>query len=608
MIKIGANYKSGGCEFTIWAPLAKNMEVKIINDKERYVEMTRDDKGYWRAKVWDIKPGDNYVYRLNGSDERPDPISYFQQDGVHGSSRIIDHNAFKWSDSAWKGIPLEEYIIYEMHPGTFTQEGTFYSAINRLDHLQDLGVTAIEAMPISQFPGARNWGYDGVYPFAVQNSYGGPDAFKSFVDACHKNHIAVILDVVYNHFGPDGNYLSMYGPYFTGKYRTPWGEALNFDGEYSDEVRNYFFQNAIHWIENYHIDALRLDAIHMIYDFSAKHFLEELNDHIKTFAKESGRNIYIIAESDLNDARIIAPKNTGGYNLAAQWSDDFHHSIHTLLTGEQGGYYMDFGKSSDLIDAYNNSFVYGGKYSPHRKRRHGNSALERPASQFVTFLQNHDQTGNRAFGERLSALASFEALKLAAGALLISPNIPMLFMGEEYGEDNPFQYFVSHSDEKLVEAVREGRKSEFASFNWKGELPDPQSEETFKRSIIDIEKKKRGKHKALFEFYKQLIKLRKEESALKNFGRDSVKAQSGMVEKVILLGRTGGVDKLLAFMNFNKEQTKININTTGKWKLILDSSAKEWMGNGGALSNTINEQTKELILNGESIIIFKAEG
>lgn len=608
MTKIGASYKDGLCTFSIWAPLAKNVELKITSGAERYIEMTRDDNGYWKVTVPDIKPGDCYVYRLNGLDERPDPISNFQHEDVHGSSQIVDHHTFKWSDPSWKGIPLEDYIIYELHPGTFTKDGTFYSAAEHLDHLSELGVTAVEIMPVSQFPGTRNWGYDGVYPFAVQNSYGGPEGFKTFIDACHKRNIAVILDVVYNHFGPDGNYLSLYGPYFTGKYRTPWGEALNFDGEYSDEIKNYFFENAIHWIDNYHIDALRLDAIHSIYDFSAKHFLEELNDIVNEFALNKNRKIYLIAESDLNDARILSPKDKGGYELAAQWSDDFHHAIHTLLTEEQGGYYMDFGKTSDLIDAFNNSYVYDGKYSSHRKRRHGNSALERPSSQFVVFLQNHDQVGNRAFGERLSALVSFEALKLAAGALLFSSNIPLLFMGEEYGEDNPFQYFVSHLDLKLAQAVSEGRKAEFASFKWEGELPDPQNEETFKRSIIDLEKKKNGKHKVLFEFYKRLIKLRKEEPALRDFNRESLKANSGKVEKVILMGRSGKTNKLLAFMNFNKEHTKIIINTTGVWKLILDSSSKEWMGAGNSAPELVTEQTKEITLNNESIIIYKAEG
>ena len=435
----GAHYRRGQpCEFFAWAPRAKRVDIRLLSPVAETLPMTRLEGGYWHLSADGIPPGTDYAYRLDDSLERPDPASFFQPQGVHGPSRIVDHASFAWSHRNWRGLPLEELVIYELHVGTFTPEGTFDAIIPRLGALRDLGITALELMPVAQFPGSCNWGYDGASPFAVQNSYGGPEGLKTLVDACHGHGLAVILDVVYNHLGPEGNYLRDFGPYFTDRYRTPWGEAVNFDGPGSDEVRRYFIANALYWLDVYQIDCLRLDAVHAIFDFSAKPFLQELAEQVRAFAGETGRHCLLIAESDLNDVRVIRPPEQGGYGLHAQWNDDFHHALHALLTSETQGYYRDFGRLEDLAAAYREGFVYDWRYSPYRRRRHGSSSADRPGCQLVVCSQNHDQTGNRPAGERLIELAGFEAAKLAAAAVLFAPAVPWLFMGEEYGETAPF--------------------------------------------------------------------------------------------------------------------------------------------------------------------------
>ncbi len=452
----------GRCRFRVWAPTAQSVEVHLLPPAERFVPMAGRRRGYYEVVLDGVEPGTLYRYRLDGTLERPDPASRCQPEDVHGPSQVVDSD-FDWDDDAWCGIPLRDYIVYELHVGTFTPEGTFEAIIPYLPELRALGITAVELMPIAQFPGQRNWGYDGVYPFAVQHSYGGPDGLKRLVQACHQHSLAVVLDVVYNHLGPDGNYLGDYGPYFTERYKTPWGGALNLDGPYSDEVRRFFIDNALFWVTEFRIDALRVDAVHAILDHSAQPFLQELGLALQARAEHMNRRIYAIAESALNDTRIIRPRELGGYGLDAQWNDDFHHALRVLLTGDQGGYYQDFGELGHLAKAFREGFVYAGDYSTYRRRRHGNSSQHMPAQQFVVFTQNHDQVGNRMLGERLSQLVSLEALKLAASAVLLSPFIPLLFMGEEYGEVAPFQYFISHLDAQLVDAVRRGRREEFAS-------------------------------------------------------------------------------------------------------------------------------------------------
>ena len=373
-MKIGAHYQATGqCEFTLWAPLAEQIDLEIIYPHRKTIPMEPCERGYWRA-VDTLPPGTRYLYKLNAAESRPDPASHFQPQGVHGPSQVVDHRQFSWEDERFKGVEPAEMIIYELHVGTFTPEGTFEAIIPRLDDLKKLGITAIELMPIAQFPGERNWGYDGVYPFAVQSSYGGPEGLKKLVNACHRKNIAVLLDVVYNHLGPEGNYLGEFGPYFTDKYRTPWGRAINFDGAYSNGVRNYFIENALYWFDRYHIDALRIDAIHGIFDMSAKHFLQELAESVEEFSVNDKRKHYLIAESDLNDAQVIRPRELGGYGIDAQWCDDFHHALHTLLTQEERGYYQDFGTVDQLVTTLKEGYVYSGQYSPYRKRNHGNSS------------------------------------------------------------------------------------------------------------------------------------------------------------------------------------------------------------------------------------------
>ncbi|RJQ23977.1 MAG: malto-oligosyltrehalose trehalohydrolase [Nitrospiraceae bacterium] len=630
-MRIGAWYHGNGkCEFVVWAPFIKELKVKIMSPDERLVSPESDGCGYWRSEVDGVFPGARYLYRLDGGTERPDPASHFQPDGVHGPSQVVDHISFQWEDGDWKGIPLHDYMIYELHVGTFTGEGTFVSAVTHLDYLKELGITAVELMPVAQFPGERNWGYDGACPFAVQNSYGGPDGLKRLVNECHKKGIAVILDVVYNHLGPEGNYTNNFGFYFTDRYKTPWGDAVNFDGPYSNEVRKYFISNALYWTTEYHVDALRIDAIHGIYDFSARHFLQELADAVHKQSEALKRKVYVIAESDLNDVRAINPAETGGHGLDAQWNDDFHHALHTLLTGEGKGYYQDFGSIKHLEKAFREGFVYSGEYSKYRKRRHGSSTKDRPASQFVVFSQNHDQVGNRMTGDRLSQTRSFEKLKLAAGVVILSPFIPLIFMGEEYGETAPFQYFVSHSDEHLIEAVRKGRREEFASFGWEGEVPDPQAEQTFLNSKINIGLHHEGKHNVLFRFYRELIRMRKEIPALSNSSKDNMevmrigentplphsplergagvcnRGESG--EKVLFVRRWFEGDEIFCVYNFSESRVNIKLKVEGVREKILDSSSKEWGGEGGVSVREIEPNSPEVSLNikGHSLVLYRS--
>ncbi|MEW6053966.1 MAG: malto-oligosyltrehalose trehalohydrolase [Nitrospirota bacterium] len=605
-MKIGALHSgSGQCRFVVWAPFHEAVELKLVSPVEKIVPMEKTHGGYWELALPDIAENARYFYRLKEGTDMPDPASHFQPEGVHGPSQIVDHGNFRWTDSDWKGIPLSEMVMYELHVGTFTPGGTFDAVIPRLSRLRDMGINAIEIMPVAQFPGERNWGYDGVFPYAVQNSYGGPERLKRLVNECHKHDIAVILDVVYNHLGPEGNYLWDYGPYFTDKYRTPWGMAMNFDDAYSNEVRNFFIENALHWFGNYHIDALRLDAVHGITDLSAKTFLQELARAVKQFSAYQKRRFSLIAESDMNDTRLIRPRKAGGFNLHAQWCDDFHHSLHTLLTGEKGGYYVDFGKMEHLVKTMKEGFVYSGEYSEYRKRNHGNSSKDIPASQLIVFSQNHDQTGNRMFGERLSSLISFESLKLSAGVVLLSPYVPLLFMGEEYGEDAPFLYFVSHTDPDLIEAVRKGRKEEFRAFAWTGEPPDPQSPGTFKNSKIHWEKRKTGNHKNLLEFYTHLIRLRRDIPALSNHDKKSLDVIVSENDRILFVRRWKDDDHVFCSFNFNEEDRKFELYLPqGIWSKVLDSSDKKWKGPGTLLLDRL-KGNKKVTLRGRSFMIYR---
>jgi maltooligosyltrehalose trehalohydrolase len=595
-LQLGASISKDGVRFRVWAPRVSSISVRVVGESE-WISMGSEEKGYFTAFVRGLRSGARYVYRLNDDRERPDPVSRYQPEGVHGPSEVIDPDEFEWEDQAWKGIPIEEMILYEIHTGTFTPEGTFKAIIPLLDDLKnDLGVTAIELMPVAQFPGERNWGYDGTYLYAPQNSYGGPTGLKRLVNACHQKGLAVILDMVYNHLGPEGNYLNDFGPYFTDRYKTPWGPAINFDGSESDTVRKFVVDNALYWVTEYHIDGLRIDAIHGVFDFSAQHILYDIREAVHRQAKKLGRPIAVIAESDLNDVRVINPPSKGGYGLDAQWNDDFHHCLHTLLTGERNGYYQDFGEIHQLENALREGFVYSGQYSSYRKRRHGSSSKHLPPSKFIVFSQNHDQVGNRMKGDRLSTLVSFEALKLAAGIVLLSPNIPLLFMGEEYGEEAPFQYFVSHSDQALVEAVRKGRREEFSAFQWEGEIPDPQDVATFLRSKIHLDQRQNGKHKTLFNFYRMLIKLRKEVPSLSCLNKKGIQVMAFEREKAILIKRDYGEDRVIGAFNFNNQPIKIETNIEkGSWQKIFSSASEEWEGLGALVPESLLSSGSKVI-------------
>ncbi|MGA7561794.1 MAG: malto-oligosyltrehalose trehalohydrolase [Desulfobaccales bacterium] len=590
---LGATYLGGGLGgFLVWAPLINQVEVHILSPEERIVPLEKVSRGYHYGVVPGVKPGTRYFYRLDGNNERPDPASKFQPEGVHGPSQVIDPH-FVWEELHWSGIPFSHYVLYELHVGTFTAQGTFDAIIPHLDELKDLGITTIEIMPVAQFPGDRNWGYDGVYPFAVQNSYGGPEGLKTLIDACHQRGLAVILDVVYNHLGPEGNYLHDFGPYFTDRYRTPWGAAINFDGPDSDEVRRFFIENALYWVTEFRLDALRLDAVHGIFDFSARHFLQELASAVHGQAERLNRRIYVIAESDLNDVRIVRSPELGGYGLDAQWNDDFHHALHTLLTGERTGYYEDFGRIQDLAKAFAEGFVYSGAYSPARRRRHGNTSKDLAARRLVVFAQNHDQVGNRLKSERLSALVSFEGLKLAAAVVLLSPFIPLLFMGEEYGETAPFPYFVSHSDPDLIEVVRRGRREEFPYFKGSDEPPDPQEEATRQSASLDHSLRHQGRHRILYELYKELITLRNETRANAGLSKDRLEVVCLERERTLVVRRWGREEQVAAIFHFGDTAVSVNIPLpSGRWLKRLASGEKRWHGPGRDLPTVFHSDGK----------------
>lgn len=563
--------------FRLWAPIVSDVKLRLLDPQERLVPMQPTGDGFFEARVEGLAPGTRYYYRLDDDKDRPDPTSRVQPEGVHGPSQLIDPH-FDWHDDAWRGLPLQHYIIYELHVGTFTDAGTFDAIIPRLPWLKELGITAIELMPVAQFPGDRNWGYDGVAPFAVQDSYGGYAGLKRLVDACHQAGIAVVLDVVYNHLGAEGNYLWDYGPYFTDRYKTPWGDSVNFDGPGSDQVRRYFIENAVYFLRDFHIDALRLDAIHAMLDFSATPFLEELAAVVDREAVALNRRVHLIAESDLNDARVVRSREHHGFGLDAQWVDDFHHAVHVLLTGEGQGYYRDFVDESGieplhyLVKTLTEGYVYTGQYSAERGRRHGNSAQAIPAHRFVVCIQNHDQVGNRMHGERLGALAPWSHLKLGAALLLLAPYVPLLFMGEEYGEDAPFLYFTSHTDEHLVELVREGRKREFAAFMAEGEPADPYADTTYQRSKLNHALADEGKHRELRELYRTLIHLRKTLPALELLSQEHTAVHAFEEECVLLLHRWYGADQAVALFNFDNVAHTLPLPiAAGEWQKLTDA-------------------------------------
>jgi maltooligosyltrehalose trehalohydrolase len=594
---------SGNWRFVVWAPRRDKVELHLQSERSHSIPMRRDELGYYHASVAEVSAGSKYFYRLDGAAERPDPASRFQPDGVHGASQVVDPADFPWSDADWTGLSLEDSVFYELHVGTFTPEGTFAALIPHLDRLADLGVTTVELMPIAQFPGGRNWGYDGVFPFATQNTYGSPRDLQEFVGAAHARGLAVALDVVYNHLGPEGNYLSEYGPYFTNHYHTPWGAALNFDGPHSDEVRYFFIQSALCWLEQFHIDALRLDAIHGIFDASAFPFLAELSTSVASLSTRLNRKIHLIAESDLNDARTITSIERGGTGMDAQWSDDFHHSVHTLLTRENSGYYADFGDIHHLAETIQNGWYYSGQYSRYRQRKFGNTPPNSQSSKFVVCNQNHDQVGNRAAGDRLSRLVSFESLKLAAGITILSPFVPLLFMGEEYGETAPFLYFTSHDDPELAEAVRRGRETEFARFKWHVEVPNPQAESTFASSKLNQALATREPHRTLERFYKALLRFRRNQRLAE---AQLVAVTEFPVERALLTLQLAGSTHLAALFHFGDNPATLTIELpSGTWESTIASADPEWLGQGASLSKLVVSGPFQVNLQDRSFIVLE---
>ncbi len=582
--------RDGSTFFRVWAPYAGTISVEVGEGPDTFrVPLTCSRGDYFEGTVENVRHGDLYRYIIDAAAAFPDPASRSQPRGVHGPSGIVDHNVFPWRDARWQGVPLEEYVIYELHVGAFTREGTFEALRGCLEYVKDLGVNAIELMPVAQFPGERNWGYDGVFPFAVQHSYGGPEGLKALVDDCHGHGISVILDVVFNHLGPEGNYLGSYGPYFTDRYRAPWGDAINFDGPMSDEVRRFFIASALAWFSDYHIDALRIDAIHGIFDFSARTFLQDLAAEVKDRGRDTGKPFFLMAESDLNDIRVVTPQKKGGIGFDAQWNDDFHHALHTLLTGEQGGYYRDFGALADLAKACREGYVYTGQYSRYRRRRHGSPSKHVPPGRFVVFSQNHDQVGNRARGDRLGSLVPAAKLRVAAVAVLLSPFIPLLFMGEEYGERAPFHYFVSHSDEKLIDAVRTGRREEFLSFEWNEDIPDPQARQTYLESKVDRETGLTGAFPPLYDLYRHLIGLRRSLrfSDMKKKRPSSRSFCGNKALRVIMPLATGAI---ACFFNFSDDEVSIpSPLPPGSWSKVVDTGSPRWGGEGETAPGVVKQ-------------------
>lgn len=569
--------RNGKAIIAVWAPLAGSVALCIYKNN-RKIDMQSRPYGYWYLETAELHPGDWYKFVLDGQ-EFPDPASLSQPDGVHSFSQAIDITAFQWNDTQWKNPPLEKYIFYELHVGTFTQEGNFEGLQKKLRYLKKLGITAIELMPVGQFPGNRNWGYDGVYPYAVQNTYGGPRGLQQLVDACHKQKLAVVLDVVYNHLGPEGNYFSRYAPYFTGKYCTPWGQAVNYDDAWCDGVRNYYIENALMWFRDFHIDALRMDAVHAIKDLSAQHLLQELRQRTDELCATTGRQHYLIVECDLNDSRYISPLKEKGLGMEAQWNDEFHHALRVAAGEPRKGYYADFNGLEHLAKSYKDAYVYDGNYSPHRLRKFGSKATTTRGSKFVVFSQNHDQAGNRMLGERTSTLVSFEMQKLMAGAVMVSPYLPLLFMGEEWSEPAPFCYFISHSDLGLVEAVRKGRKEEFKAFHIDSDIPDPQSEETFMNSKLNWALHDEELNSFMLRYYKELISVRKQQPAIYHLDRRQVTVSHDEDQKILILQRQHRDQRVICLMNFSAAERNVDLPAANdNWFKLLDSADPQWGG------------------------------
>lgn len=572
---LGVVLTKDGADITVWAPNAKEVVYKPKGDGTA-IGLKKGRFGYWHGSSTATVAGMLYHIMIDGR-EFPDPASRSQPEGVHGPSQVVELN-FEWEEGNYVAPDLKDFIIYELHVGTFSPSHDFEGIVQRLDYLKDLGINAIEIMPIAQFPGERNWGYDGVFPFAVQYSYGGAKGLQRLVNACHQKGIAVILDVVYNHFGPEGNYLPAFAPYFTDKYHTPWGSAINFDDAWCNGVRDMVLHNVRMWFKDFHIDALRLDAAHAIKDLGARHILQDIRIETDRWKAQSGTNHYLIAECDLNDPRFLEPTDRNGLGMHAQWVDEFHHALRVACGEEQKGYYSDFNGVEDLAKAFSGAYVYDGNYSVHRQKFFGRPADGFPGEQFVVFSQNHDQVGNRMLGQRSIQLYGSDKCRLMAFAVMVSRFIPMLFMGEEWGARQPFLYFVSHSDKELVEAVREGRKKEFSDFHGEQEMPDPQATETFDRCILDWDEKERDGHQHLLRYYKALIAFRRTNQVLRKAKREDLRVAYDADKETILLTLSHENETLYCLLNFSASTQQIDIGEGISGHKIFDTNDQLWGG------------------------------
>jgi malto-oligosyltrehalose trehalohydrolase len=569
--------------FRVWAPAAAQVELEVGTETGPQVLPMRQaaPDGWWEADVLHAADGVDYAYRLDGGEPLADPRSPRQAYGVSGASRSYDHGAFRWTDRGWRGGPLRGAVIYEMHVGTFSGPGTFDAAIERLDHLHDLGVDTIELMPVAAFPGQHGWGYDGIHLWAVHEPYGGPDGLKRFVDACHARRLAVLLDVVYNHVGI-GNRLSEFGPYFTEAHVTPWGPAVNLDQPGSDEVRRFLIGNALMWLRDFHLDGLRLDAVHAFEDHRALHFLEELAVEVQALGARLNRDLVLIAESDLNDPRLVTSREAGGYGLTGQWSDDFHHAVHAAITGERQGYYCDFGSIRALVKTLTRVFFHDGTWSAFRSRSHGRPVdlLRIPSFRFLGYLQDHDQVGNRAAGDRISAGRPADLVKVGAGLVLTAPFTPMLFMGEEWAAGTPWQYFTDHIDPGLANAVAAGRRAEFAAHGWgPADVPDPQDESTFLRSKLDWSELDDAEHAGVLAWYTELIELRRYRPELTDPRLDRVQADYSERERWLVVTR----GRLRIAANLGEDEALVPLGAPGAEVLAASRPGVALVGPDAAL-------------------------
>ena len=579
MNTLGASLRDGATTFRVWAPACRTVDLVIDG---RPSERLRDaGDGLRELTVPGLGSGARYRFRLDGERYRPDPASRWQPEGVHGPSAVVDPARFAWTDEGFRGHAAADLAFYELHVAAYTPAGTFEGIIPHLPRLAELGITAIELMPVAEFPGSRNWGYDGVHLYAPQSTYGGPQGLRRLVDACHARGLSVFLDVVYNHLGPEGNYLAEYGPYFTDRYKTPWGSAINFDGSDSAGVRRHFVENARAWVRDFHIDGLRLDAVHSIFDASPVHILTEIANAVREEGKVLGRPAHVVVESHDNDRKLVLPAAAGGLGVDGIWSDDFHHAVHVRLTGEHGGYYADYTAPELLPRAVAEGFAFQGERSEYFGRERGTPSADLPGEHFVICIQNHDQVGNRAQGDRLSTIVPFEAVKMAAALMLAAPALPLLFMGEEYGETSPFQFFTSFLDPALVEAVRQGRTAEFAKFAWQGDVPDPGAPATFLRSRLNHALATAPRHRELHEYYRRWLALRAQHPALGSRHKDRARATLEAGGDVLILRRAepGGAAVTLVANLSGVRQTMPPV----AGRVLLDSAETRFGGQGQAV-------------------------